>query len=347
MPLKALSGFWNKIKGKEGNTDLGGNCNMSIPDRLKLDGALYAQFKPDVIALQECWKSDNRDMFIKSLPPGYHITFNPNLGSVNPAMMNDGLVFATRGEPFFKDYIVFTDHMGNEDMAQKGAIFIGLDNYQGTSPGHPDPPLLLVTSHLNAGVDDDFITVQDKQCQQIAAKIKDIQAKVPRLKDAPIVIMGDFNQPFSLMEDDDKQVLMVDRFAQMIEAFRNAGIMVTEEQRISQLAARYNVKKIARIYQLKNAGLMLDVATGARSQLDKPKLLGVFKNQRSEWMYFPDATDGDGFQVLDHVFGYRVRFSNWRTLRKETLADKGAALPIDKDKALSDHSAQIFDVVAY
>ncbi len=75
--LKALSGLWNKIKGREGDTDLGGNCNMGITDRLKLDGQLYAQFKPDVIAVQECWKSDCRDLFIKSLPPGYHITLEP------------------------------------------------------------------------------------------------------------------------------------------------------------------------------------------------------------------------------------------------------------------------------
>ncbi len=60
----------------------------------------------------------------------------------------------------------------------------------------------------------------------------------------------------------------------------------------------------------------------------------------------PDATDQDGFQVLDHVFGYRVRFADWRTLRRETLADNGAASPFGKDKACSDPAAMSFTVTA-
>ena len=339
----------------------------------------------DVAFYQELWGKWNKQKMIEGLKPAYkYILWNENNtpGAKNMTELDDGIMIASKRPPFFTKEIIFSDRTGDEDngirgSAKKGALFMGICDAAGK-------PILLITSHLQSGTSMGELEVRMKQCAQIAEMIKTIYQEFPSTQDGQIIMAGDFNDPVGWREfagdaKYPKEVSrIVDRTKQLTDVFRLKGIPLSNDWLIKRMAATYHAEEILEVFQQEGAGVIKDgkgafkytvhvkpgldkakapagsyavveSAKGPRRGSDAPvcdtDMVGQLNGGDFRWRLFPEATDPDRIQILDHIFILEERtvVKQWVVDRKRFLGDRdqftGQVKHLDSKTALADHAA--------
>lgn len=341
--LKAITGFMDSVTfGRIGTKDLASGVETPIPVRIDKIALAIRDLRPDVVCLQEIWKRDNKDQMIKALAKDYPYTyFNPNLASSNVAMMDDGLLVASRFPFQFTRSFTYEDFAGDEKMAKKGADIVAIRTARG--------PILFVDTHMQAGTEREDLQVKEKQATQLARELVDIKtsgnSSLRAFRDAPVVIAGDFNEPITFINMPGAKPRVVDRTRWLVATFNAGGIPVDNKARRARLMATYQAADAAEIYELKRQ-IVLKTAAGDNKIADREdlKLLGQFNGDWSGWAYWTESSDPKGYQILDHVFidERKLNLTGYQTLRREFLGETDPERQrFSPANALSDHAAII------
>jgi|GEM_PF-2128471 len=356
--LRGATAISSKVGITSGTVDLASNIKIAIHHRIAAQAAFILQENPDVVVFQELWGSDNKDRMLNALGKNYpQVYYNETLykrskKGLNPADLDDGLLVVSKLPIIYQTSIIFTDKTSDEKRANKGALILGIHDRQGQ-------PVILVNTHLQSGVGDEYIIIKEKQIDEIAQKIAALQ-KDPILKDAPIIIAGDLNEPIAYQEGVAGGIYherrIIDRTKYLINILNKRGIAVTNDQVLQQLTTKYNPQYILEIFQLagrkdSSAHTLYSPADPTRKSLpmnlpQNEHMGGGFPGHAGiHGSYWDMATDPTGWQILDHVFMTpNCTLLSYRVFRKEVLGDRGAKAPYNGDIALSDHAAVMVEL---
>lgn len=338
--------------------DLTAGIDTSISQRIDRIADLAADKNAEVVFFQELWGASNKNRMIAKLQPKFKFVFwNDENAPKDPSYMDDGLLIASQRIPFLEHKLIYRDRVGDENAgflkggAQKGAIMIGVYDRSGKA-------ILLVNTHMQSGTGTLDIETKGKQVKQLADEIRSMQEIDPRLRNAQIIIGGDFNEPVGWREGERR---LVDRSKWLTDAFNAAGVPVLNNQLIKRLISVYRPNSIVEVHELKKQGLFKDgreqplyelgpadsyldengyprdhfkvIKTyagdgpagpvGSKASRGDEKVLGQLLGNDRLWSFFQDATDPIGRQVLDFflVDDGRSVIKDYKVLRFEVLGD--------------------------
>jgi len=331
-----------ELAKKLGKLDLHAGVETHPNVRIDRLARLASESNADIVCFQELWGEDNKRRMIMNLKSSFkHCYWNEAISPspVNPGAIDDGLMIASRRPPYFTKAIVFSDRTGAENdgirsSAKKGALFMGVCDAEGR-------PILVITTHMQAGGAWEEVDVRLKQCAQIAATIKSLYHEFPSTQGAQIILVGDVNELVGWRnwagdaEWPKETNRIVDRTKQLTEVFRLAGIPLSNDWLIKKMAAKYRAEEIVEVFQRDAAAVIRDgrgtfkytirvkpgldrtrapngsyaiVESARRAEVGSTAtnadmdLVGYANGKDHRWGVIPEGTEPDSLFILDHVF---------------------------------------------
>jgi endonuclease/exonuclease/phosphatase family metal-dependent hydrolase len=315
--------------------DLQSGIAKPVARRIPEMAQFIRQQGTDVAMFQELWSDDNKERMASNLCGDYPYCFYvpAEIPIVSMIVMDDGLMVVSK-TPFIKcAKITFTERMGEEKLAQKGALLCAVKDREGK-------PMLIVNTHLQSGTEIEAVKIRARQMRGIGLAVKDMISKVPELKNCRIVVGGDVNEPLAFIQD---RGLMTERTSYLTQELNTAGIQVNNDQMVMQQARKLGVKEIVSINEQTKVGIVRDLDLKEKRRLDKTGEESRHVERNGSWPGWPnpEATDPNATQVLDHFFlDKQTRLKEYKVFRQEILGGTGALNGSDLPKAaISDHAA--------
>ncbi|NTV74574.1 MAG: hypothetical protein HGA66_10245 [Holophaga sp.] len=333
--LRALRtiGSWFTAKAGETVPDLQAGITKGARQRIREMAGFVRMKDPDVAFFQELWSDENKIAMIQELcaTHPYCLYIPRQVPLVSMARLDDGILIVSKTPFAFSASITYRDHSGEENMARKGALFVGMKDREGN-------PLLLVNTHLQSGTPPEEVQIRRKQMLAVAREIGVLKGKMPAFRDARVVVGGDLNEP-TMWNPELKH--LVDRSDSLARALQEGGVDVTNDQLLKQAALRLGAGEIITVNEMQRASTIRDLDMNPKRMAGVD--LAIYAARAGSWIGkpFPEATDPASYQILDHLFlDRRLQLKSFQVFRQEILgapgALKGSSLPTG---AISDHAA--------
>lgn len=344
-----------------------GDLDKNVRKRLDEIGIFVNLQHPDIAIFQEVWGQTNKETLkyaLNTLGSGnFDVKYYTNIK--NP-LLDDGLLIASKRPIDFFKAVTYNDSAGDEKFVAKGALIIGFKDYD-------NKPVLLVNTHLQSQTDWEMVTIRYNQMHQLGQEIKNVIAQNPAYANARLIIAGDLNEPIYFQDNVEYEVngkkenlpgrTLFDRAAYLYQTLNTMGLNVTNAQTIKLLKDKYNANRSLSILEYNTAdsskGILRDNGSSkellVKKGVDNNSLIKQFRDwdtDKESRLYFKDATDPSGTQLLDHYFvDNQSVLKNYKTYRKETLGDSSGTqigkftmteFPkrfFSRQNAISDHAA--------
>ncbi len=322
--------FSSKSAGDIPNLQSG--IHQSVDVRIKKIAELVGSLDADVVCFQELWSDENKETMAGQVCSRYPYIYyvNAQIPAYSLVMMDDGLMIASVRPFIFTQAITYRDRIEDEKLANKGALFVGLEDREGK-------PIIIVNTHLQSGRSLEAIAIKNKQMHAIGQTLQVIIEEHPRFKDGRICIAGDLNEAIQFKND---HKLLADRTHYLVQALQDEGIDVSNDQVLRLLSDRLGADELVEIDELGKQGTIKKPTGSVKGfiGIEDPLIQRAGTYQFDVIDY---ASDPDGTQLLDHILlDNKSRLTQFDVFRQQVLGGKGhlegGNLP---QQAISDHAA--------